>query len=254
MQAQTAKAELHASVLKMDSLSTAESHAMFMLYRQYYSGTSETIFFNDLAGKDYVLLLRDEQARVHGFTTLAIIESSPCRSLRAIFSGDTIVAHDYWGQQKLAFTWLRFAGQIKAQAPTLPLYWFLIVKGHRTYRYLSAFSKTYYPHHDYPTPPAIRDIMNDFAYSRFGDYYDERCGLIRFPQSRGHLQQDWAHIPAADMAKAEVQYFLQCNPHYHQGDELVCLTELTPENLKPLSRRVFVRGMKSWLPVQCDHA
>lgn len=244
MQGQTAKAELHATVLKTAALSTAESQAMFALYCQYYSGSSENIFFSDLAEKDYVLLLQDEQAQVYGFTTLAIIEQSQPRPVRAIFSGDTIIAHDYWGQQKLAFTWLRFAGQLKRQAPTLPLYWFLIVKGHRTYRYLSAFSKTYYPHHDYPTPAAIHDLMAQFARARFGEYYDESCGLIRFPQSRGHLQQDWAHIPAEDMARAEVQYFLKCNPQYHQGDELVCLTELTPENLKPLSRRLFVRGMK----------
>ena len=243
MQTQATKAELHASVLKVDSLSTAESRAMFALYRQYYSGTSEQIFFSDLNNKDFVLLLQDEQAQIHGFTTLAIIEPTPSRPIRAIFSGDTIVDHDYWGQQKLAFIWLRFAGQIKAQAPTLPLYWFLIVKGHRTYRYLSAFSKIYYPHHGYPTPLAIRDIMNDFAYSRFGDYYDESCGLIRFPETRGHLLRDWAHIPVEDMARSEVQYFLQCNPQYHQGDELVCLTELTAENLKPLSRRLFLRGM-----------
>ena len=43
-----------------------------------------------------------------------------------------------------------------AQLPEQPLYWFLIVKGHRTYRYLSAFSVDFHPHWRTPMPPSTR--------------------------------------------------------------------------------------------------
>jgi hypothetical protein len=33
------------------------------------------------------------------------------------------------------------------------------------------------------------------------------------------------------------------NPHYAAGDELMCLTRLTPSNLRPLAQRLFQHGM-----------
>jgi hypothetical protein len=63
--------------------------------------------------------------------------------IMALFSGDTIISHHHWGEQELAHAWCYFAGQIKRQCPELPLYWFLIVKGHRTYRYLPAFTRRF---------------------------------------------------------------------------------------------------------------
>ena len=43
--------------------------------------------------------------------------------------------------------------------------------------------------------------------------------------------------------RPDVAYFLQCNPGYASGDELVCLCELSTDNMRPLTRRLFVQGM-----------
>ena len=37
-------------------------------------------------------------------------------------------------------------GQIKREAPDMPLYWFLLVKGHRTFKYLPVFGRSFFPH------------------------------------------------------------------------------------------------------------
>jgi hypothetical protein len=216
---------------------------MYALYETYYASTSLPLFLADLQNKDYAILLTDVGGDLRGFSTLAVtsleVEGLPHR---AIFSGDTIVAHEYWGEQALAFAWIRLAGRIKREHPATPLYWFLIVKGHRTYRYLPAFSIDYYPTWSSATPRNIKVLMDGFASSRFGDCYDSQAGLLRFPRSRGHLRQEWAAGPAQDLRRPEVRFFLERNPGYAQGDELVCMTELHGDNLRPLARRLFLKG------------
>jgi len=234
---------LSASIIEIPDITATDRRAMFQLYQRYYGGTSEEVFFSDLADKDYALLLRDDEDQVGGFSTLALLDDDTPHAMRALFSGDTIVDRAFWGQQQLAFNWIRFAGQLKAQHPEVPLYWFLIVKGHRTYRYLSTFSIDYYPHHANPTPPATNDLMTRLARARFGGHFDAGSGLVKFPSARGHLQPEWARVPPQDAHKPEVRYFLERNPNYVSGDELVCLTELTLSNLRPLAKRIFLQGM-----------
>ena len=161
---------------------------------------------------------------------------------RSIYSGDTVIDRHHWGSQVLAFAWIQLAGREKARFPEAPLYWFLISKGPRTYRYLSTFSRCYWPHHARPTPEDLRGLMDELATRRFGADYDPRLGVVRFPESRGHLRADLAAVEDADRCRPEVAFFLRANPGYVRGDELVCLTELCANNLRPLAKRVFEKG------------
>ena len=136
-------------------------------------------------------------------------------------------------------------GAVKAQVPDCPLYWFLIVKGHRTYRYLSAFSVDFYPHWQMPTPAWAQSIMAALARRRFNDAYDASAAWCRFRRSRGHLRPTWAAVEPEEAARPDVAFFLDSNPGYVRGDELVCLTELSSANLRPLARRVFGQGLRN---------
>ncbi len=152
--------QLDASVEPIAVLDDRSVGAMFELYQTYYAGTTRALFETDLREKHMAVILREPSGALAGFSTLAVLDAVvDGRRLRAIYSGDTIIHHDHWGTQALAFTWIRLAGTIKAWAPQLPLHWFLIVKGHRTYRYLSAFSVRFYPHWQTPTPSATRAII-----------------------------------------------------------------------------------------------
>ena len=74
-----------------------------------------SLFEADLRNKDFVVTLREPSGALAGFSTLAVIEAEIGGvRLRAIYSGDTIIDHAHWGTQALAFTWIRFAGTIKA--------------------------------------------------------------------------------------------------------------------------------------------
>jgi len=235
---------LSTSIVTTAELIGTERDTMFALYDFYYEGGDPSVFKRDLDGKDYVVVMRDPENTIRGFSTLAVYsETRNNAQVRVIYSGDTIIDKMYWGQNQFSRAWISFAGGVKAQHPELPLYWLLIVKGHRTYRYLSLFSNNYFPRHDRETPSDIQELMHYLAKRRFGQAYDESSGLIRFSEPRSFLSPEIAQIPSKDCHRPEVKYFLQRNPQYYEGDELLCLCELKAENLTKLAR--------SWFEQEC---
>jgi len=230
-------------VRSVAAMSEAERGEMFALFERYYDGTSYARFSSDLANKDWVLALRDESGTLQGFSTLSVYEREfRGERIRVLFSGDTVVDERHWGQQALAFTWLRLAGEIRAEQPEVRLYWFLISKGHRTYRYLSAFSRDFHPAPGRATAPRIRELTAYLARDRFGEAYDADAGVLRFSGPTCRLRADYTGVPEAHRRLPEVEFFLASNPGYARGDELVCLCELAPENLRPAARRAFLAG------------
>jgi len=234
---------LAAKVIPVTAASPADREAMWNLYRRFYSGTHRDLFDRDLAAKDSLLLLRDEADAIQGFSTMAVgVTEFEGRTIRYVFSGDTIIDRDYWGTQALAFSWLRYVGELKREQPELPLFWFLIVKGHRTFRYLPTFAREFWPHWERGAPDSIAALMRKLAEERFGDAFDAQSGLIRYPESHGHLTEDCAEANEREAAREDVSFFLRRNPGYRSGHELVCLCELARENLRPLARRLFDGG------------
>jgi len=231
------------------SLSESQTAQLYALYATYYGGTSSELFQRDLQEKDQILILQDGNTPV-GFTTLKIIRAEhQNQPVRAVFSGDTIIRHEYWGSQTLPLAWCELIGKIQAQQPHIPLYWLLIVKGDRTYRYLNVFSKQYYPNRKTPTPPEIQSLINQLARDRFGAYYQAEHGIVHYPQSQGHLKAQWHN--SASNRNPEAQFFAEKNPHYQQGDELVCLTLLDAGNLKSFALRGFLAGQAAQQQAAC---
>jgi hypothetical protein len=231
---------LKATIHPASVLAESEREEMWTLYSRFYAGTSRARFRADLAGKDTALILRDEWQRLQGFSTLALsrteFEGMP---IRVLFSGDTIIERAHWGSQVLAFNWLRHAGALQRREPEVPLYWFLIVKGQRTYRYLPTFAREFTPDWRAPAEPHSSRLLATLAEARFGAAYDRLTGVIRFRESHGHLAPEWAQISEREATRDDVQFFLRRNPGYARGDELACLCELSAANLRPLARRIF---------------
>jgi len=238
--------KLSASYHEINSLDDTLRKSMFALFEQYYDAVSVEQFLHDLESKTISILLQDSDGKLQGFSTLEIIffETGDGPAL-AMYSGDTIISHRHWGEQQLSYAWCYFAGQVKKQYPDLPLYWFLIVKGHRTYRYLPAFTRKFYPNYRDETPPNLQKIVDQLATEKFADAYRPDEGILHFPQSRGHLRAEWAELSDKVKSKPHVAFFLQANPGYVSGDELVCLTELCEENMRFVSRTAFIEGMDS---------
>lgn len=237
---------LDAKLCPISEVKTETVRDMFAIFAAYYDAVSFENFREDLQAKDRVILLLDDKGTLCGFTTMKVMEyrhgDVDCR---AIFSGDTILREEYWGDQLLPKAWCRAAGAIKAEEPGKPLYWFLIVKGHRTYRYLPVFTREYYPHHEKPTPARFRELMRGLASSLFGSAYDQGHGIVTFDQSRGHLRKAYAEVSAHQLRNRHIACFLRLNPGYGRGDELVCIAELSPENMRFHARQSFVEGFEA---------
>ena len=171
------------------------------------------------------MILLEAAGRVHGFSTLQVYVS---RSVRVVFSGDTIVHRAAWGSSALARTWLEVVRQLQ------PEYWLLITSGFRTYRFLPVFWKEFWPRHDSPAAPAL---LCELARERFGQQYDPATGIVRVaaPQVlRGELRE----IPVSRLTNRHVEFFARANPGHVRGDELVCLCPLTSANQTLAGRRL----------------
>ena len=233
---------MRAEVNPVAGLKSAEVEEMFRLYSAYFDATPERMFREDLSEKDYVIVLRDAANRIRGFSTGKVI-GPPVGGIRAVYSGDTIIDHECWGEQTLPLAFAAHCGRIKAQRPEEPLYWFLITKGYRTYRYLTLFFHEYFPRWDRSTPRFEQNLLDTLARCKFGGAYEAEGGIIRYPAPRGHLRGPWAEVREAMLRKPEVRFFLERNPGYREGDELACLAELSADNIRPIARRAFLKGL-----------
>jgi|688.fasta_scaffold525575_1 hypothetical protein len=238
---------LQTSIVDVATLNELDRATMFHLYHVNYDGGDPSIFYRDLDAKNCAVVLRDENSIIRGFSTVAVYnETFNGKPVRVLYSGDTIIEPAYWGQNQMSRAWLELAGCIKQEAPNVPLYWLLIVKGHRTYRYLSLFSKEYYPRHDVETSTDMQLLMDYLADRKFGDQYDAKSGLVKFTEPRSYLNAELALIPDKDADRLDVKYFVSRNPNYYVGDELLCVCELSAANLTRLARQWFEAGrMKS---------
>src|SRR5438046_5094218 len=215
---------------------------LFALYEMYYEGAERQRFFHDLDEKDRVILLIDGDGIV-GFSTQKVFAFD---RVRVLFSGDTIIDPRHWGTQELVRAWCRFAGRTKAEASDLPLYWFLISKGHRTYMYLPLFFHRFHPSCDHEPDDFERDLMHRLGNAKFGDRYNPASGLIdeRAPLDRLKPEID----SALDRTRnRHVAFFVDRNPHYADGVELLCLTEISADNMRSFARREMERGMAEML-------
>jgi hypothetical protein len=217
---------------------------MARLYLATYDGSSPALFFGDLAAKDEVLLVRAADELV-GFTTLRTFDYiRDGRKIRVVYSGDTVVDRAHWGQQSLAFAWISRMGSLKRERPDIPLYWLLLVKGHRTFRYLPVFGKSFYPHWSIDRSD-LKPLADALAADMFGGDYNPTTGVVEFERSRGHLKPDFALPTGSELDREGVRFFLERNPGFQRGHELVCLCEVEEHNMKPLTLRLFRKGVRA---------
>jgi hypothetical protein len=227
--------------LRPGALGDAVVAELFELYASYYAPTSLAVFARDMASKSYTIVVRDPLGRIRGFSTVARFSMmTAAGEIGVLFSGDTVIERSFWGEQTLPFTWIEEAGRIKAERRDMPLYWLLITKGHRTFRYLPGFAKAYYP----GPAPGLEHLRNEVAHRIFGERFDDRTGILRpDPDCPTALRPEFAGLDAARLGAPRVQAFLTQNPGHARGEELVCLCELRAENLRPRARAAFVRGL-----------
>jgi hypothetical protein len=217
---------------------------MHDLFCQQFDGVSFDVFDRDLERKNWVLLLQSENGVLCGFSSMDIYDVEvDGQTIAVVYSGDTVVDSETWSDSALSYYWMGAIDYLRRLYRRERLYWFLLVSGYRTYRFLPVYSKTFYPRHDKPTPERVQLIMDTVASARFGNNYNPETGIVRL-DAPAILKGGYRGIPENRLSDPHVAYFAKRNPGHEHGDELVCFSILAEGELTRLGRRMWTKGRK----------
>lgn len=222
-----------------DALSAATVDAMLAIFCEHYELASPENFCRDLAEKDQVVLLRDAASgMLQGFSTLALYTADVNgKTIGVVYSGDTIIRPAFWGTPALPSIWIKRVLALASEMPQ-PVYWLLISSGYKSYRFLPVFYREFYPRYDCPMPSDLQGVIDALAGERFGAQYDASTGIVRFADGGTPLRPGVADVNDERQRNAHIRFFLERNPGHDRGDELVCLTQVSWENLTSAGRRM----------------
>ncbi|MBL8172914.1 MAG: hypothetical protein JNJ50_32615 [Acidobacteria bacterium] len=242
-----AGARLTGEVRRVADLSAEEQTQMYDLLAHYFANTTRRQFQQDLAEKEWAILLRETATgNIQGFSTLMRLSLTiAAQPLVVFFSGDTIIRREFWGETALPRLWGKHVFSLADQIHNARVYWFLICSGYKTYRYLPLFFREFYPSCAQTTPPHIKQLLDELGGAKFGAEYDAEHGVIRFQQA-APLQAGVAEITPQRLKDPHIAFFAAANPGHLNGDELACLAELSRANLTSAGAR-FVGPPQSLL-------
>ncbi len=239
-------AKLYGRLVRVADVSSLDIEEMFAIFGRYYLNVTWDGFLRDFQEKSHVILLRERKTnKIRGFTTLKTFETKvDGREIAGLFSGDTVIERDFWGQSALrsAFCRLLIATWWKnliATGGRRPCYWFLISKGYKTYLLLTNNFPTHWPRFDRVTPDFERAVMRQFAeklypgrlrarsLEGFGAQAGEAC-VLPFAAGAPCLREGVAPIREELLQNSNVRFFSLANPGWREGHELCCLAPIGP--------------------------
>ena len=228
---------LKSNILKISELTESVTNRMFDIMTKVYNGETKDKFLSDMNEKNYVLVLYNDRSEIAGFTTIQVFEFE---DKIIIYSGDTVIDESSRGDIELMRAWRLFTFKIEQENPNKKVLWLLISKGWRTYKFLPLFFKEYYPSCKYKTPDNIQNFIDRLSVYKFGNCY--KTGLV-IPKKPDMLKSGRYDIPGKRSDDKDVKFFLEKNPEFYKGNELVCLAELSLSNMTKASLRLL-HGVK----------
>ncbi len=216
--------DLRGEVVAVRDLRDGDARRMFALMDLVYAGMDRAVFDRDLADKDEVILLHTPAGELAGFSTQRFVTVD---GVAGLFSGDTVVHPAHRGGPALFQVFAR--RYVLGEHP--PLRWFLVSKGHRTYRMLPAFFATYWPSRRAPTPPAEQHLMDAYAAHLYPDDYNPTTGVLEYRCPKDRLRD--TSLTDRERQMPDVEFFVARNPGWSLGHDLVCLTDLAEANVLP---------------------
>ena len=226
------KNKLYSKTLKINDISSEDRQAMFDVFSNYYDNVSRETFEKDLEAKDVVFLLLDQREdRIRGFSTLVSLnyKKENGDNVRGLFSGDTIVEKEFWGQGTLGVAFLKYLFMQKLQNPFKPLYWFLISKGFKTYLLMANNFSNQSPRYENVTLGISKILSTHLVLNSMGNIIRVNSDLLSLRKLREKTLLNWVSLRSLKMMieNPRIAYFSEKNPAWEHGDELCCLAEMT---------------------------
>jgi hypothetical protein len=233
--------KLRGCLVPVAEMKPAQRDRMFALMECHYENVQRDVFESDLDEKPWVIQVwHPRSGELLGFSTQMLLDAVVSgRPVTALFSGDTIIDRRHWGDTALMHVWGRLALTLIDERLGSELYWFLITKGYKTYRFLPVFFHEFYPHPAFETPGRVHAVLDVLARRKFPRDFDAQRCVIRASARHDRLRSGVAEITEARRRDPFVLFFDERNPGHAGGDELCCLAPLTRENFKPAAYRVI---------------
>ena len=232
-------------IVEVSNLSNSMKDSMYKLLEYYYANVRWRDFISDLMEKQWAILLFSTSSnQLVGFSTQMCIvpENKNFENCVVLYSGDTIIAHEYWGSITLPIAFLELVSEIKNNFPGKKVYWLLISKGLRTFKFLSVFLNDYYPNPNFPTPLSIKELMDAMGQLKFGKKFNSEHGIIKANDNDQYLKKEFQ--PEEKKENEVATFFFSKNPGYFKGDELLCMAEISDANLHPFIKRLVSKHAK----------
>ena len=84
--------KLNGAILLRSKVTGEDKNTLFDLWESYYQNVDRAMFEEDLAEKDWILTLSDEEGTIRGFTTMKFYELEiRGKTIRAIFNGNLFI-------------------------------------------------------------------------------------------------------------------------------------------------------------------
>lgn len=210
--------------VRVDRLPARTIDQMWDMFRRYYEvGDDDRAgWVRSLLEKDVAFIIEDRDTRrMVGFSSALLMTFD---GYRIVHSGDTVLERERWGAGKhFAYQMLKVLTRHYLSKPRVPLYWFLISKGYRTYLLMARNLIEFYPTWRGPTPPWAKDVIAEVARRRYGTAFRPQTGVLTFPYRRAPLQPWVTPITDEQRDDADIAYFERANPCWQDGDELACI-------------------------------
>ena len=214
----------------IEQLTAHLKNQMWDLFSKNYDSVSRNQFDIDLSDKTAVFVFFDSGDHTfQGFSTYKIyLHDYKNQKIGVIFSGDTMIHPDYWGQGAMHGALGKEAILWKLKHPTTPLYWYMICMGYRTYLSMARCLPTHFwPRYSQETPDWEKGLIASLSSERFKEAWKENEGLIRYDQCLGTLKKEVAPITEKELKLEDIKYFVKVNPGYTEGDELACIARIS---------------------------
>jgi hypothetical protein len=233
--------KLRSSVIDVGRLTLSDRDAMFQLMERNYVNMLRDRFESDLNAKQWAIVIRSPDSnRIVGFSTQAVLTAQiGSEAVQALYSGDTVIDRDHWGDPALAHAWGNCALALIDRRPASSLVWFLTSKGFRTYRYLPLFFRTYFPRPHRLVPAWAQSVIEHLGQRIGGDLFDPLSFIIRATPGKDFVRSEISAPGLRPSTDRHVRFFIERNPGFVQGDELCCVAPLTRDNFTRAAYRII---------------
>jgi len=207
----------------LKDISVKDISDMFRVFCRYYENTSIDQFIADLGKKQGAFIVRRRVDNVIvGFSTLGVYTMMvDGKKVRGIFSGDTILEKDYWGNRAINAEFVKRVLIEAIKDPFTPQYWFLISKGYKTFLLLSRNFPNYFPHPSQENPH-MKNIVEAYCEQLFPGCLNRESMVLDFGDGYNCLKNNVTPITDEQRQEEDIAFFEQKNPEWTRGCELPC--------------------------------